>query len=596
VGVSSPVATETAWRRRYRAARTDFPLWALDDPDHLLYLSNVGGRFEVYAWNRLSGTHRQVTDRPEGTGYRVRSALDPLGQHIWWFDDAKGNELGRYVRQPFGGGKRETVAPDLEPAYSTGLVLGTGVAVLGRSRGAEGTTIHVLREGDAPRRIYQHEEIAYIGDLSRDETLVAVAHSEHGDSRNPAIRAFDLDGRAVAELWDGPGRGLEPVRWSPVAGDQRLLAMHARRGRSEPLILHAATSKVDDIALDLPGETFADWYPDAMALLIAHEHRGRSELYRYDLRTRALEKLGAERGTILAARPRPDGDVWYQLTTARSPAATRSLRDGTVLRAPGEPAPEGVAFRDLDVDGVHGFVAEPAAPAPHPTIFLVHGGPTSHDQDAFYPGVQAWVDHGFAVVLVNYRGSTGYGKAWRDANVGRVGLTELEDIAKVHDRVVADGTADPKRVILAGGSWGGYLTLLGLGTQPERWSLGIPIVPIGDYLAAYEDEMEPLKKYDDALFGGSPAEVPEKYRESNPLLYAEHVRAPMLLIVGQNDPRCPSRSVDVYRERLRELGKEFEEYRYDAGHGSLVVDEQIRQVEMQIAFVARHLGTQEPIV
>jgi predicted esterase len=69
----------------------------------------------------------------------------------------------------------------------------------------------------------------------------------------------------------------------------------------------------------------------------------------------------------------------------------------------------------------------------------------------------------------------------------------------------------------------------------------------------------------------------------------------MLLIVGQNDPRCPSRSVDIYRERLLELGKKFEEYRYDAGHGSLVIDEQIRQVEMQIAFAARNLGTQEPL-
>ncbi len=98
-------STETVWKRRYRAARTSFPLWARDDADHLLYLSNLGGRFEVYAWNRLIGTHRQVTDRPEGTGYRVPSRLDPSGQNIYWFDDIKGNELGRYVREPFGGGK-----------------------------------------------------------------------------------------------------------------------------------------------------------------------------------------------------------------------------------------------------------------------------------------------------------------------------------------------------------------------------------------------------------------------------------------------------------------------------------------------------------
>jgi acetyl esterase/lipase len=592
---SAITATETAWKRRYRAARTSFPLWARDDADHLLYLSNVGGRFEVYAWNRLIGTHRQVTDRPEGTGYRVQSRLDPSGQNIWWFDDSKGNELGRYVREPFGGGKRETIAPDLAPAYSAGLAIGTGFAVVGRSTGDDGTTIYVLREGQAPRRIYQHVQYADVVDLSRDEKLVAIAHSEHGDSRNPAVRVLDLDGRAVAELWDGPARGLEPVGWSPLAGDQRLLVMHDRRGRSQPLIFDATTSQVDDVVLDLPGETFADWYPDAKAVLIGHEHRGRSELFRYDFASRSLEKLNAQPGTITTARVYPDGDVWYQLTSARTAAATYSLNGGVVLRAPGDSAPGGVAFRDIDVDGVHVFIAEPATHAPHPTIFIVHGGPAAHDQDAFYPGVQAWVEHGFAVVLVNYRGSSGYGKAWRDAIVGRVGLTELEDLAKVYDRIVADGIADPKRVILSGGSWGGYLTLLGLGIQPDRWSLGIPIVPIGDFIAAYEDEMEPLKKSDDAFFGGSPDQVPDSYRQSNALTYVEHVRVPMLLVVGQNDPRCPSRSVDIYRERLMQLGKKFEEYRFDAGHGSLVVEEQIRQVEMQIAFAARNLGTQEPI-
>jgi hypothetical protein len=287
------ITTETAWKRRYRAPRTNFPVWARDDPDHLLYLSNVGGRFEVYAWDRLAGTHRQLTDRPEGTGYRVASRLDPSGQNIWWFDDAKGNELGRFVREPFGGVERETMAPELEPAYSAGLALGTGLGVLGRSRGDEGTTMYVLRAGEPPRRSYQHAQTPYVIDLSRDERLVAIAHSEHGDSRNPAIRVLDLEGRAVAELWDGPGRGLEPVQWSPLARDQRLLAMHDRRGRHQPLILDAATSKVDDIELDLPGETFADWYPDAKALLIGHEHRGRTELYRYDLGARRLEKLPA---------------------------------------------------------------------------------------------------------------------------------------------------------------------------------------------------------------------------------------------------------------------------------------------------------------
>ncbi len=106
--------------------------------------------------------------------------------------------------------------------------------------------------------------------------------------------------------------------------------------------------------------------------------------------------------------------------------------------------------------------------------------------------------------------------------------------------------------------------------------------------------MEPLKKFDAALLGSTPTEVPERYRAANPITYIERVRVPMLLLVGQNDPGCPSRRVDVYRDRLRALAKPFEEYRHDAGHGSLVVDERIMQVVMDIAFVATHLRTPLP--
>ncbi|MGH2451804.1 MAG: alpha/beta hydrolase family protein, partial [Candidatus Limnocylindria bacterium] len=287
--------------------------------------------------------------------------------------------------------------------------------------------------------------------------------------------------------------------------------------------------------------------------------------------------------------------VWLLLSRSAAPPAVLSVAGAVVLRPEGERAPEGVAYADRDVDGVHAFVAEPSSGRPHPTIFIVHGGPEANDRDEFSPGVQAWVDHGFAVALVNYRGSSGYGKAWRDAIKARPGLTELEDIAKVADRLVAEGLADGSLLVLSGGSWGGYLTLLGLGTQPGRWALGIAGVPIGDYVAAFEDEMEPLKRYDAALFGGTPDEVPERYRERNPITFADRVRAPVLMLVGLNDPRCPSRSADIYEARLRELGKPFETYRYEAGHGSLVVDEQLRQVERQIAFAARHLGTRTPI-
>src|SRR5207248_6608229 len=115
--------------------------------------------------------------------------------------------------------------------------------------------------------------------ISRDERLFAIDHSEHGDSPNRALRVLDLEGNRVAELWDGPGKGLDPSRWSPVAGDQRLIALHERQGLKRPLIFDAVTGRDEELAIDLPGEVSAGWYPDARALIVDHVHRGRGALY-----------------------------------------------------------------------------------------------------------------------------------------------------------------------------------------------------------------------------------------------------------------------------------------------------------------------------
>jgi dipeptidyl aminopeptidase/acylaminoacyl peptidase len=586
--------SEAAWRRRYRTPRSTFPSWARDRADRLVYLSNHVGRFEVFAWDRERDEHRQVTDRPEGTGYRVASRVDPSGDHVWWWNDRKGDEFGTWVVERFDGADRRDAAP-LEPSYSAGLAVGRTFALIGRSTGAEGTTVYVVPRSDRPLRIYAHRESARISHISADEQLVLLSHSEHGDSRNPALRVIDLAGSAVSELWDGPGRGLQPGRWSPLPGDRRVIVHHERTGSLRPMVWDVATGATTDIDVDLEGELSADWFPDAEAVLIGQDHRGRSRLYRYHLGTRILQPIATEPGSIGAAQVRPDGDVWYQLSASVFPPHTRS-GSRVVLRARGPEPPESVQYTDADVRSIHVFIAEPrSGPRPRPTLFLVHGGPEAHDRDEWSPEVQTWVDHGFLVLLVNYRGSSGYGKEWRDAIKGRPGLTELEDIAAVQDWAVAQGMADAKRCVIGGGSWGGYLTLLGLGTQPERWAAGLAGVPIGDYIAAFEDEMEPLKRYDAALFGGTPAEVPQVYRERNPITYVDRVRVPVMMLVGQNDPRCPSRSADIYEMRLKELGKTFETYRYDAGHGSLVIDERIRQMEAQIAFLAKHLGTPSPL-
>ncbi|OAH16439.1 prolyl endopeptidase [Streptomyces jeddahensis] len=586
------------WEKRFRAPRVSLPDWAQDAPERSLFVSNASGTYELYAWDRATGEQRQVTDRPNGT---TDGVLSPDGEWIWWFDDTDGDEFGVWKRQPFHGGTDEPAVPGLKASYPAGLAIGRDgrTVVVGRSTDEEGSTIHVVRGAGGPVEVYRHPESAGVGDLSHDGTLIAIEHTEHGDAMHSAIRVLRPDGSVVAELDDTKGGtielGLEVLGFAPVDGDTRLLVGHQRRGRWEPMVWDVASGDETDLALELPGDVSAEWYPDGSALLIAHSFEARSELWRFEPATRALVRLDTPPGSVSGATARPDGTVEFLWSSAAEPPVVRSTSGGVVLDPPGMRSPASVPVEDVWVEGpggrIHALVQKPAgATGPLPTVFEIHGGPTWHDSDSFAAGPAAWVDHGYAVVRVNYRGSTGYGREWTDALKHRVGLIELEDIAAVREWAVASGLADPAKLVLAGGSWGGYLTLLGLGTQPDAWAIGLAAVPVADYVTAYHDEMEALKAMDRTLLGGTPEEVPERFEASSPLTYVDAVKAPVYISAGVNDPRCPIRQIDNYVDRLAARGAVHEVYRYDAGHGSLVVDERIKQVRLELDFAERHLN------
>ncbi|MFE2300894.1 S9 family peptidase [Streptomyces sp. NPDC059445] len=591
------------WEKRFRAPRVSLPDWAEDAPHRSLFVSNATGTYELYAWDRATGEQRQVTHRANGT---TDGVLSPDGEWIWWFDDKDGDEFGVWRRRPFDaalvvGAVDDPAVPGLDPSYPAGLAIGRDgrTAVVGRSTDEDGSTIHVARAGEATVEIYRHRESAGVGDLSHDGSLIAVEHTEHGDAMHSALRVLRPDGSAVAELDDTEGGtvelGLEVLGFAPVDGDSRLLIGHQRRGRWEPLVWDVATGEQTDLGLDLPGDVAAEWYPDGSALLIAHSFEARSDVWRYDLASGELTRVPTPPGTVSGATARPDGTVEYLWSSAAEPSTVRSTTGEIVLDPPGQKSPGSVPVEDVWVEGpggrVHALIQKPAgATGPLPTVFEIHGGPTWHDSDSFAAGPAAWVDHGYAVVRVNYRGSTGYGRAWTDALKHRVGLIELEDIAAVREWAVTSGLADPDRLILTGGSWGGYLTLLGVGTQPDAWALGIAAVPVADYVTAYHDEMEALKAMDRTLLGGTPEEVPERFKASSPLTYVDAVKVPVYISAGVNDPRCPIRQIDNYVTRLAAREAVHEVYRYDAGHGSLVVDERIKQVRLELDFAERHLG------
>jgi dipeptidyl aminopeptidase/acylaminoacyl peptidase len=590
------------WERRFRAPQLSYPDWSPQTPERLAYESTESGVWQLHVVDLSTGARRRVTDHPVGV---IAGAWSPDGERIAWWQDDDGDESGRWLVQPFAGGETSPLLTGIEGGWSEGIAWVPGMLVAGIS-GPDGFAILASDDDGATVKELAHstEHLAVAGrpggynrgGLSTDGTLVCVQHAEFGDEIHEALRILDPGtGEVVADLVD-EGMSLSSCAWSPVPGDRRLAVVHERGGIPRPALWEPTSDGWTDVVTGLDGEVSVhDWWPDASALLLGQLHEGRHRLYRYDLRTGALTPIPHPEGQVEWAQVRPDGAVW--LRHASGAAAPRILDDAgrEVLPLEGEPAPAGRPFASFRYanrhgDEVQGFLVTPEGDGPWPVFLRPHGGPTWLDEDKWHPEVQSYVEAGFAVVLVNYRGSTGRGAAWRDTLIRDIGGPELEDLNDALDHLVAEGVADPERAVIGGWSWGGYLTLMMLGKHPERgWRCGIAGVPVGDYELSYEDMSPILQAYDRALLGGRPDEVPELMADRNPIHSADAVEAPVLFLIGEHDSRCPYRQAIAYVDRLVARGHPHEVYLFGTGHGSFDVEEEIRQQRAILAFLERHV-------
>ncbi len=589
------------WEQRFRAPSLLFPAWASDAPERLVFSSNETGTYQLSTLDRSTGERRRITDDPVGL---IEGVPTPDGAGVAWFHDATGDEFGHWVSAPFAGGDLSIVAPDVPDGWPAGFSQRGDVTALGMGD-RDGFAAYVKVGREAARVLMRHEDMVVVGGggdggdlagVSADGSLVAVGHSEHGDRLHPALRVFEVPtGDVVGDLWDGEGLGLHAAGWSPDPGDHRLALVHELGGVARPAIWDVRSGERRDYELEGPGEAvILGWYPAGDALLVAVMTDGRDRLVRLDVASGSVSTVRHPPGSIGAAGVRPDGRVWMRSTSGEAPPAVIDDLGDAVLSLETPPAPAGRPYGSWEYTNpegarVHGFLATPAGEGPWPTVMEVHGGPTWLYQDTWMPLVQAFVDAGFAVAMPNYRGSTGYGSAWRDTLIGNPGFPETEDVVAGLDDLIAREVADPARVIVRGDSWGGYISLLCAGLHPDRWAAVVAGVPVADYLAAYEDEAPSLQMMDRGLFGAGPDEVRSMYVERSPITYVDRVSAPVLILAGENDSRCPIRQIDNYADALRARGGDVSMYRYTTGHSSFVIEERVRQVREQLGFVARHV-------
>ncbi|MDE0077229.1 MAG: prolyl oligopeptidase family serine peptidase [Caldilineaceae bacterium] len=612
------------WRQRFRCNSLGYVYVAPNDPSRgIVHASLQGPTKRIFAWDTASGELRPLLPESETPSY---GWLGPDGNYLYYLHDEKGSELGHIARVPFAGGPAEDLTPELPPYTLRGFDIsrdGSRLAFDAVYEGRYWFYCIALESGGVPtepRLVYSAPEETWSCHLSCQGSLLAVKSTRRAPhSRRYTVLVLNTNaGNQVAELWDGFDYSIEPVQFSPLPGDERLLAATTASGALLPLLWDPLSGCRRDLPMPPADGPILplDWSPDGRKLLVqtkTEEHEG---LFTYDLLDDELTPLQHMPGTFrgrsgpyhtgtAASFFAPDGTVWAQWSDAAHPSQLLSLTatDQPKLILPDHDYPRGhpwrsVSFPSSDGESVQAWLGLPSSnestEGPFPTVLHVHGGPSGAVSNAFDATSQAWLDHGFAYLTVNYRGSTGFGREFQEKINGDVGRWELEDMMAARLWLVEEGIADPNRILLEGGSYGGFLTVWALSQEPDLWAGGVAPVAIVDWTMNYEDSSSAMQGWAHMIFDGSPSDKPDLYRDRSPLTHAAAIQAPLLIFQGRRDSRATPRQMEHFARKMDALQKDFTLFWLDGGHGSTSAATAEHLQETHLKFAYRVLGLQGP--
>src|SRR5271163_420570 len=458
-------------------------------------------------------------------------------------------------------------------------------------------------------------------------------------SKGTDSNIFVVDVASAESTLLTPHSGEQTYSANDVSPDGRsvLVTSNAANGYDNVGLLDIDSKKIRWLTQDkweISGESFS---PDGKVLTYSANIDGNTDIYLYDIALGKAHALPLPKGlNYVAGRPSPftrDGlrmlyshtgptapdDLWvYNFSggDAKGKGKSNSTRAG--VPAPHEySSHEQLTSHQLTYSLVGGVRSENMVEpylvhypskdgkwtisalvyvpfnlprnGEHPAIVYVHGGPTAQTMNTFNRFIQYMANQGYIVIAPNYRGSSGYGKEFQQANLFDMGGGDLQDVLAAADWIKQTGYVDPKKLILMGGSYGGYLTMMGVTKAPEMWAAGVPIVPFVNWFTEIQNE-DPVLQQSDLATMGDLVKNKARYEDRSPINFVDQIKAPLYLLAGGNDPRCPKEEaqqvVDAIKKRKGVV--EYKVYEKE-GHGFAKVENQIDAYKRVEDFIKAHV-------
>jgi len=604
-----PRAEEVAYSlKRYLSMKSAYSPDFSPEGQRMAYLSDVTGVPQIWM-TALSGTRvpQQITLEDERVGFL---SFAPKSERIAFGIDRGGSERFQ-IHMLEGGGDsvvKLTDEPNVIHNWGDWSPDENAITFSSNARSQEYFDIYVQDLDDRSKElVYLYDGNAYPVTWSPDgsKILFEVTHAPFDHD----LYLLELDDRSADLLTPHSG---DAAFYSPTFDEAgRFVYCVTDKDRE-----FAAIARIDVASHELEYLYAEDWdievlsaTRDKQTLAFTVNEGGASRLMVWDLPNKVQREVPLPEGLVGGLDWSNDGrrlafslsssscnsDVWmfeFEDRTSLRGSLSRVTASSTCgIQTSSFVEPELVKTRSFDELEVPSYLYLPKTAPPFPLIVLLHGGPESQFRPGFSPLIQFFLKLGFGVLATNFRGSTGYGRRYTHLDDVRGRMDTVQDAKFALRHVLEKYPIDKSKVVAWGGSYGGFMVLACLYTNPGMWAAGVDIVGISNFVTFLKNTGSWRRKLRIAEYGDPEADK-EFLEGISPNNNAHLIKSPLFIIHGTNDPRVPIGEAEQIAEILKRHGGEVRLMKFeDEGHGLIKLKNRVTGYSAAVEFLMKHVST-----
>jgi dipeptidyl aminopeptidase/acylaminoacyl peptidase len=578
------------------------------DGKQIGYISNSSGRLNLWVMRADGTSARQLL---KSNDRQANPAFTRDGKEIVYEQDKGGDELyDLYAVSVEGGEPRNLTNTDKtsesSPQFSKD---GKWLAFGSKEKVESSTNIAIMEWPAGTARLLTHEKDPKASwdaaDWSPDGRYLYAVREVGTDDAD--VYRVDVKSGAAENLTAHTGKVLMIA--SEVSPDGKTLLMTSNeKGGYENVALLDVASKKKRWVTDTQWEAHAGGFsPKGDTFTYILNADGRATINFVDVKTLKASDRGIPAGlNTPGAGPsafREDGSYLFShqdsthapnlyLLSTGSVVTQVTHNESPVLTAATLPSSQLVTYKSFDGKMISALVWVPfnaKRDGTAPVVVMPHGGPTGQTLDSFNPRAILLVSRGFVVIAPNVRGSTGYGMEFEKANYKDLGGADLKDEIAGVDFLKTTGFIDAKKVGIWGGSYGGFMTLMAIGKNPDLWAAAVDEYGILNWYTMLAHEDARLQEYEKTLLG-DPVKDKDVYEASSPLKYIRDEKAPLLVLQGERDIRVPKEEAEQVVEILKKEGRTVDAVYYpEEGHGFIKREHQVDELTRSVDWFEKYL-------